>query len=188
MATLRKCPDPAWVLPMFAIVILLILLQPAWAEKEDAAEDGAAIQKLLDTALKAYNAHDARAWSMVFHPDGELTNVIGWTFHGRQEIEPYFRRLFAPQRHPKLPSFQKAVVKPDGAPQIRFLRPDVASVRYAWTQSGATGLKDEALPPRGMLLTLQVTKEKGVWGIASYHNMDLRPGQPREAPAELKTP
>jgi len=176
-------------LTVFAIVIPLVLLRPAWAaEKEGSAEDRAAIQKLLEAALKAYNDHDARAWSMIFHPDAELTNVIGWTFHGRQEIEPYFQRLFAPQRHPKLPSFQKAVVKPDGAPQIRFLRPDVASVRYAWTQTGATGLKDEVLPPRSMLVTLHVTKENGVWGIASYHNMDLRAGQPREAPAELKKP
>src|SRR5262249_13314428 len=122
-----------------------------------------------------------------FHPDADLTNVVGWTFHGRNEIEAYFQRLFAKDRHPKLPSFREAVVTADGEPQIRFRRPDVATVHFNWTITGAIGVDGKEAPKREMLMKAVVTKENGVWGIASYHNMDRRPGQPKEIPAELLT-
>ena len=73
----------------------------------------------------------------------------------------------------------------DDDPTIRFRRPVVAIVRIYWTQSGAIGLDDKETVKRSMIMSLVVTKENGVWGIASYHNMDRRTDQPKEIPAEL---
>jgi uncharacterized protein (TIGR02246 family) len=166
-----------------AIAAIAVVLWPVQAE--DNSKDKAAIRKLLEAGLKAYNDHDPKAWSMIFHPDGDFTNVIGWTLHGRGQIEAYFSHLFAKDRHPRLPSFKNAVVEADGEPKIRFRRPDVAIVRVHWTQSGAIGLDDKETPKRSMIMSLVVTKENGVWGIASYHNMDRRTDQPKEIPAEF---
>jgi uncharacterized protein (TIGR02246 family) len=166
-------------------IIAASALAVSFAQGGNNPEDEAAIRKLLEAGLKAYNQHDARAWSMIFHSDADLTNVIGWTLHGREEIETYFQRLFAKERHPKLPSFSQALVEADGEPKIRFHRPDVATVHLRWTMTGAIGPDDKAMPKREMVVTLVATKENGVWGIASYHNVDRRTDQPKEIPAEL---
>jgi uncharacterized protein (TIGR02246 family) len=167
-----------------AMAVIGVLALPL-AHGRDNSEDEKAIRKLLDAGLKAYNEHDAKAWSMIFHSDADLTNVIGWTLHGRGQIETYFQRLFAKERHPKLPSFSQAVVKMDGEPKIRFRRPDVGTVHLRWIMTGAIGPDEKEIPKREMFMTVLLTKESGVWGVANYHNVDRRTDQPKEIPAEL---
>jgi uncharacterized protein (TIGR02246 family) len=171
--------------PIFPIVGCILLLPPLGVIVDDQSQADAEVRKLLDAGVKAYNDHDAKAWSMIFHHDAEYTNVIGWTLHGRDDIETYFGHLFAKERHPKLPSFQNAVVKPDGEPSIRFRRPGVAIVRFRWTITGGIGTDNKEMPKREMLMSTVITKENGVWGIASYHNMDRRLEQPKEIPPEI---
>src|SRR5262245_26231053 len=88
------------ILPLVTVALMCSVLE---ARADVRAEDETAIHKLLESGLKAYNNHDSKAWSMIFHPDADFTNVIGWTLHGRDQIENYFERLFAKDRHPKLP-------------------------------------------------------------------------------------
>ena len=99
------------------------------------------------------------------------------TAHGRKAIEAFHRPLFEGDGTKGIPSFKNAVLKIVDS-RIRFVRPDVASVDVTWTQTGSVlDGKDRGL--RKGLMTWIATKERGIWGIAVMHNMDLPVEQPK---------
>ena len=113
----------------------------------------------------------AAAFSMVFHEDADFTNVRGMTARGRKAIETFHRRLFEGDGAQGVPSFKNAVFKVLDT-RIRFVRPDVANVDVTWTQTGSVlDGKDRGL--RKGLMSWIATKERGAWGVAVMHNMDL---------------
>lgn len=160
------------------------------AETPGRAKDEEAIRRQLAVAIKAFNDHDAKAWSEMLHPGSDFTNVVGWTFHGREEVDAYHQRLFAKQRDPRLPSLEKAVMEVDGQPRLRFVRPDVATVDQRWYITGEIGVDGKESPKRTGMMMLLMTKEKGTWAVASFHNMELRtvPGMdiPKDPPPEFR--
>jgi uncharacterized protein (TIGR02246 family) len=120
---------------------------------------------------EAFAKLDAHAFSMVFHEDADFTNVWGMTAHGRKAIEEFHRPLLEGDGAGPIPSFKHAQLQVLDT-QIRFLRPDVASVDTTWTQTGAVqNGRDMGL--RKGLLMLIATKQGDDWGIAVMHNMDL---------------
>lgn len=186
---------------MFLVIALVAggtwLLPAGAAEKAHRTKDEEAIQSLLAAGLKAFNDHDAKAWSLILHPDGEFTNVIGWSFQGPEEVETYHRLLFAKEQTPRLPSFAKVVMEYDGKPRIRFVRADTATVDQRWTITGEIGVDGTKSPKRFGMMILLVTNDKGVWRVASFHNLEYREVYgatrftdiPRETPPEyLKRP
>ena len=139
----------------------------------DTAKDEEAIKAVVAAFDKAMNTKDAAALSNVFNEDGEFTNVIGMTAHGRKPIEQFHRPLFEGDGTKGIPSFKNAVFKV-AETRIRFIRPDVANVDVVWMQTGSTlDGKDRGL--RKGLMSWIATKEGGKWGVAVMHNMDLLP-------------
>ena len=152
----------------------LLSTHPTYAA--DTAKDEEAIKAVVVVFDKAVNANDAVAFSIVFHEDADFTGVKGMTAHGRKAIEAYHRPLFEGDGTKGIPSFKKAVLKIVDT-RIRFIRADVASVDVTRTQTGSVlNGKDRGL--RKGLMNWIATKERGTWGIAVMHNMDL----PVEAP------
>ena len=165
------------VLCLLSLVGLLIT-QPSHAA--DTAKDEQAIKALVTDFDKAMNAKDPAALSKVFNEDGDFTNVIGMTAHGRKAIEEFHRPLFEGDGSKGFPSFKNAVFKAVET-RIRFIRPDVASVDVTWTQTGSIlDGKDRGL--RRGLMNWIATKEAGKWGVAVMHNMDLMPVDRPKAP------
>ncbi|MBV9658065.1 MAG: hypothetical protein JO295_08135, partial [Verrucomicrobia bacterium] len=70
-----------------------------------------------------------------------------------------------------IPSFKHADFKVLET-KIRFLRPDVAAVDVTWTQTGAVQNGHDMGARKGLLMLI-ATQERGQWGIAVMHNMDL---------------
>jgi uncharacterized protein (TIGR02246 family) len=146
------------------------------------ATDEAAIRKVIDDGVKAFNQHDVKALAKTFHSDADFTNVIGWTAHGRDEIEAFHKPLLADKQPQGAAWFGKAALKNDGEPVIRFLRPDVATADGRWIMTGALLPDGKELPERKGLAMYMLTKEKGVWGIAAFHNLEIDPAIPKNAP------
>jgi len=135
------------------------------------ANDEKPIGVLIAAMGEAFAKLDAHAFSMVFHEDADFTNVWGMTAHGRKAIEEFHRPLLEGDGAGPIPSFKHAQTNVLHT-QIRFLRPDVASVDATWTQTGAVqNGRDMGL--RKGLLMLIATKQGDNWGIAVMHNMDL---------------
>jgi uncharacterized protein (TIGR02246 family) len=142
-----------------------------------ATEDENAVRAVVASFDQAVNAKDAIAFARVFHADADFTNVVGISAHGRKAIEEFHRPLFEGDGTTGISSFKNAVLTIVNT-QVRFIRPDVASVDIRWTQTGAV-LNGKPAGLRKGLLSLLVTKAKGEWGIAVMHNMNLPADPPR---------
>jgi uncharacterized protein (TIGR02246 family) len=130
-------------------------------------QDEAEIKKELSDFEGAWNAHDAKAFSMVFAEDADFTNVRGMSAQGRTEVEKFHTPRFAT-------NFKASHLKITGT-KIRFIRPDVAAVDAPWEMIGAKTPDNKDIPLRKGLLNFVMTSGNGAWFIAVMHNMDLTP-------------
>jgi uncharacterized protein (TIGR02246 family) len=140
--------------------------------------DEAAIQDLISRLVAASNANDVKAFAKVFAEDADFTNVIGQHVKGRTSIEEFHAPYYSGPRQPGRPSFIHARLTAVES-KIRFLRPDVAAVDIKWQQIGAISPEGRPWGPRTGLMNWVVTRERGVWGIAVMHNLQLTPSSSR---------
>ena len=167
------------LVPCLVSLLAVLFFAPS-LRAADTKQDEEAIRGVVAEFDKSMNAKDAAALSNVFQEEGEFTNVIGMTAHGRKAIEQFHRPLFEGDGTKGFPSFKNAVFKVVET-RIRFIRPDVASVDVTWTQTGSVlDGKDRGL--RRGLMSWIATKEAGKWGVAVMHNMDLLPVMRGTAP------
>jgi uncharacterized protein (TIGR02246 family) len=177
---------PVVCVALTVVAVFTAIRTTAIADQNDRASDEKAIRNLVEANYKAFNDHDAKAFSKLFHGDADFTNVIGWTAKGREEIEAFHKPYFAETRTPGQPSFRNVLLKAAGGPVIRFLRADVATVDFRWAMTGAINPEGKDWGDRVGLMMWVATKEDGTWGIASMHNMDLRGDLPKDTPKELR--
>jgi uncharacterized protein (TIGR02246 family) len=134
--------------------------------------DSAAIKKSVHDFEITFNNHDAKAFSYLFLPDAEFTNVVGVSAKGRKEIEEFHAPMF--EGKTGYYSFKNSTLKNE-IPKISVIKPDVASVDVKWSMDRCLLPDGTELKNRNGLITLLMVKEKGKWGIAVMHNAELPP-------------
>jgi uncharacterized protein (TIGR02246 family) len=131
-----------------------------------------AIASLIELQTDAWNRGDASAFAQAFLPDGCFVNILGSLSYGREPFEMQHAKIFSTV-------YKGSLVKLP-IRRICFLRHDVALVDIDAELSGYKGL-----PPGlrteddGILRTrLQevLVNEAGGWMVASFHNVDIKPG------------
>jgi uncharacterized protein (TIGR02246 family) len=154
------------------IVMILTMLLAAtisWAQSD--AEE-AAIRKILDEEVAAWNKGDADAYSRHFAPDGTFTNLLGMFFQGREAFRERHEQIFS--------GAYRGSTKQLDVVSLKFVRPDVAIVETLQTVTGFQKLlPGTSADAKGRLRTrlLQVlVKDGGAWKIAAYHNVDVKGG------------
>jgi uncharacterized protein (TIGR02246 family) len=154
------------------LLLTTLLFATACAAQQQFNQEGA-IRSILDEEVTSWNKADANHYSRHFAEDGTFTNILGMHFTGHQAFVDRHDEIFKGM-------FRGTVLKQDVV-SIRFLLPDVAIVE---TITWITGFPAAGPPPgthldgKGRLRTrlLQVmTKDKGDWKIALYHNVDIKP-------------
>jgi len=134
--------------------------------------DEAAIQRIVQEQISAWNQGDSVAYSRHFATEGTFTNIRGQFFKGYEAFlkqhEVIFQSIF------KKTTLQQDIVS------LKFIRPDVAVVETLTAVSGLSQTAPgTATDSQGRLRTrlLQVmVKESKDWKIVSYHNVDVKPG------------
>lgn len=156
-------------LPIFALAVQLGA-QPSADEK--------AIRDIVAEENATWNKGDAVGYSRHFADAGTFTNIRGMFFTGHQAFLKQHQVIFEG-------IFKKTALRQDIV-SLKFVRPDVAIVETVTTVAGVAqappGVTKDA---KGRLRTrlLQVfAKEKGIWKIVSYHNVDVKPGTPVPEP------
>jgi uncharacterized protein (TIGR02246 family) len=149
------------------------------AEKTMSPEsDAAAVERIVQEQVAAWNQGDAAAYSQHFATDGSFTNIRGQFFKGYEAFlkqhEVIFQSIF------KKTTLQQDIVS------LKFIRPDVAVVETLTSVSGLSQTSpgtttDSAGRLRTRLLQV-VVKEGKDWKIVSYHNVDVKPGVPVPEP------
>lgn len=150
-------------------LVVAVAMMPAVAAASPA--DEAAVRKIVDEQVAAWNAGDGKAYSVHFAPEGSFTNIFGMVLYGRAEFEKRHVHIFK--------TFFKGTARSVTVRRIRFVTPDVAIVDIETEVRGVKAMPTGvSLPPDGVLRTrLQqvLVKRNGGWWIEAYHNVDLKP-------------
>jgi uncharacterized protein (TIGR02246 family) len=141
----------------------------AAASQHDPAE--ARIRAIIEEQVGAWNAGDAKAFSLHFAEDGSFTNIQGAVFYGHRAFEDRHVEIFR--------TFFKGTKLAMTPTKIRFVRPDVAIADIATVVSELAGRTSPGVQARadGTIRTrLQevFVKSGSDWSIASYHNVDIK--------------
>ncbi|HWF12114.1 MAG TPA: SgcJ/EcaC family oxidoreductase [Candidatus Acidoferrales bacterium] len=159
-----------WTRSVIALSVLLIfsVAMPGLrvhAQSTSTDADSAAIRKVIDDFVGAFNRHDAAGWAMPFGDDGDFTNVSGLTKHGRKEVEERFKVLFA---GPLKNAHRTVTVR-----HLRFAKPDVAFADAEWALEGSLAGDGSANPVRKGIFTFVLVKQDGYWKFADFHESEF---------------
>ena len=161
----------ASIISSYLLATLLAVSPFAQAQSK---EDEAAIQAVVQSEADAWNRGDAEAFAANYAEDGSFTNVIGQQLYGKAAFIAQHARIFS--------TIYKGSHNTFTIGKIKFIRPDVAIVDIDGVLTGATRLPPgmKAADDGALHVKLQevMTKEKGSWSIAAFHNVGVYPIPP----------
>ena len=141
---------------------------------QSSREDDAEIHAIVQAGTDAWNRGDAEAFAEHYAENGSFTNVIGQQLYGRKAFVGQHAMLFS--------TIYKGSHCDFTTSKITYLRPDVALVEIDGALKGATrlppGLKEGDDGALHVKLLEVMTKEKGRWWIAAFHNVAVYPLPP----------
>src|ERR1700685_3750092 len=109
----------------FVLAAMAVLLANISAAGAQAKLDEEAVHNLPQAFSAAFNKHDGHQLAQIMADDIDFVTVGATWLHGKSDFEKDHTRLLNGRFHGiKFEVLQVAV---------RFLRPDIAIVRYSWT-------------------------------------------------------
>jgi uncharacterized protein (TIGR02246 family) len=141
------------------------IICPVKGQTVQMVRDSENIQALLEAMSKAWNIHDAKAYSMAFLEEADFTNVLGMSVYGRDSIEKVHEKSFTT-------IFKNSSLKITGK-KIRYITNDIIAVDAWWEMTGAIAFDGKDIPLRKGLSNLLLTRNGEQWLILIMHNMNL---------------
>ena len=140
--------------------------------------DEVQIRAIVQGEGDAWNRGDAEAFAAHYAANGTFTNVIGQQLYGREAFIAQHAKIFS--------TIYKGSHNTFSVSKVTFLRPDVALVEIDGALMGANrlppGLKAGEDGALNVKLLEVMTKEKGDWSIAAFHNVAVYPLPPGGPP------
>jgi uncharacterized protein (TIGR02246 family) len=112
---------------------------------------------VIERRTEAMRAHDAHAERTVYGPDAVWINAFGRRRVGPDSIEAFLGRLYAD------PGYATSRMVREEAPEVRFIRPDVAVVHEYHEREGQRLANGSVIPTRRVHTTFVLSKESGRW-------------------------
>jgi uncharacterized protein (TIGR02246 family) len=135
------------------------------ASADGAAEDEAAVRASVKQMEEGWNKKSGVLFARPFADDADYVVINGLHLRGRAAIEQGHQRIFDT-------IFKQSALSLT-VKQVRFLRPDVAIV-HVNAANQIPGREETRA-----VITLVMSKEKGVWQIAAFQNtQEASPGRP----------
>ncbi|WP_244227285.1 SgcJ/EcaC family oxidoreductase [Corallococcus aberystwythensis] len=137
----------------------------------DHTQDELDLRQLVKAQTKAWNAHDAAAWTRDFTDDADFINIVGTVFQGRAEIETRHAAIFA--------SIFKTSHAEVTVRKVHFPSADIAVVDTVHEVTGHTGLPPGVQNTKEGLLRTQMRyvlkRSQKQWRIVAGQNTDVKP-------------
>jgi uncharacterized protein (TIGR02246 family) len=162
---------------LISLSVLVLVGAPIVACAIAAPNDEEDVRNVLNGFAESWNRHDMHAFGKLFATDADFVNVVGARWKGRQAIQ--LNHAYAHGTIPvDTPGFEssravygifKASTLRFTQMDVRFLRKDVAVVHASSELLGDARTTD---PRRGVLI-LVLTRQDGVWLIASGQNTEI---------------
>jgi uncharacterized protein (TIGR02246 family) len=151
----------AWVLLLLGVALFAEPVKKRVFDREEAT-----IRRTATRFAETWNAHDMDAMSELFAEDADFVDVGGERLKGRERI-----RTEHAKRHRM--QFKESVLTVRSV-SVRFLKPDVAVAHVEWKMEGDRDPGGTSRPTRQGVMSWVVTKDNGLWRIASSHNTNVR--------------
>jgi uncharacterized protein (TIGR02246 family) len=150
-----------WQLGLPALVIGLLVVPGFATQGKPDPKEGAAIQKLAESFIKAFESGDARGVAACWTEDGTYGDLGGQQLKGRAAIEKAFREFFSTNRGLKVQIISES---------LQFITPDVA------LEEGVSEVfpPDGGLPSRARFRNVLV-KKNGEWLLSSVKDSAFVP-------------
>ena len=159
-----------------APILVLILALTGKLAGQSRAADSIAVLRVIGHRTEAMRTLDAHAERSVYAPNAVWINAFGRRRVGPDSIEAFLSRLYAD------PGYTASRMVREAAPEVWFIRPDVAVV-HEYHEREAQRLADgRVIPVRRVHTTFVLSRENGTW-LVRYQFI----GDERE-PATTRTP
>lgn len=159
------------MLPRRFIIAGMALLIAATAHAQS-DHDRNALEGLPAQFSAAWARHDGRALAQLMADDVDFVTVGGSWLQGRKDFETYHSRLLTGR-------FATSTITPLET-RLRFIRPDLAIVRWSWRMEGDKNFDGSPRPVRHGLLTMLSEKRSGKWLVITAQNTNGGPGNAPE--------
>lgn len=158
----------------FAGVVLIVFATPCLSQT---AADRAQVEALPERFSRAWATHDGRELAKIMSPDVDFINVGAiWLRGGNFAV--YHDRILKGR-------FKSSTNVPLQT-NVRFLRPDIAVVRWSWRIDGETAADGSPQPSRYGLMTMVAEKRNRAWLVTDAQNTNAGPR--RSEADDLKAP
>lgn len=134
------------------------------------AADDAAIRADVTTFTDGWNHHDAALMTSILADDVEWTAWTGGVTHGRKGVEAGHSENFS--------GIYKDTHRTDTIKSIQYLGPDLASVDFTWTMTGAKRRDGSDWPYRAGYVNFLMGKRDGRWVVLISHTADFNAKAP----------
>jgi len=111
---------------------------------------------------------------MIMSEDVDFVTVGLTWLHGRADFEKYHARLIADRFN----DISVTVLKTN----VRFMRPDIAVVRYSWSVAGDRNVDGSARPQRFGMMTMIAEKRRDAWTVTQAQNVNSPTGAAARTP------
>ena len=140
-----------------ATVLVLIQTLAGGLAGQGRAADSIAVLQVIERRTEAMRAHDSHAERTIYAPNAVWINAFGRRRVGVDSIEAFLSRLYAN------PGYAASRMVREKAPEVWFIRPDVAVV-HEYHEREAQRLADgSVIPVRRVHTTFVLSKENGGW-------------------------
>jgi uncharacterized protein (TIGR02246 family) len=152
-------------------VLFLALMFVSSAAPATQADDEAAIRKIIDSQVAAWNSGDSKAFSRHVSKSVAFTNVFGVVSYGAANFDK--------RTHATLVTYYKGTTRVMTVRQLRFATPDVAIVDIGNEIHGVKSMPAGiVVPPDGVVRTqlMEVfVRHDRQWWVEAFHNVDVKP-------------
>jgi uncharacterized protein (TIGR02246 family) len=149
------------------VAAALLTSLSAWSQS---AVDEAALKRLPETFSSAWASHQGSELAKIVSEDVDFVNVGAIWLRGRTDFDKYHTRILQGR-------FKHSTNKPLET-HVRFLRPDLALVRWSWQIDGETDAAGVPLPARYGLMTFVAERRSGTWLVIAAQNTNAGPARP----------
>ena len=140
-----------------ATVLVLILALAGNLASQSHAADSIAVLQVIERRTEAMRSHDAHTERTVYAADAVWINAFGRRRMGPDSIEAFLSRLYADS------GYAASRMAREEAPEVWFIRPDVAVVHEYHEREGQSLGDGTVIPVRRVHTTFVLSKESGRW-------------------------
>ncbi len=153
-----------------AAILAIIAVVPARAQT---TPDAAMVERLPASFSAAWATHRGDALAKLVSDDVDFINVGAIWLHGRSDFAKYHARILAGR-------LGASTITPL-ATDVRFLRANLAFVRWSWRIDGEKDSRGAPIPSRYGLMTLIAERRRDMWLVIAGQNTNSGPARPEAA-------